>query len=231
MNRRDSTKDEVAVMGGALCPVKWRARLQLILGALFLTILAGAVGYYRGALRESSAARVSFQDVCSLDYFISWKSFSEIDGAKALLQAAAEQIIQAMQTRLVVGIVPVSNVTKEIKAIHFGKAIGTMDREIEYFKGSAQELLLVKELLSLLHREGNYNRWLEVYLKALYEHPTDELVGECADQALHTSKLLERELEVRKAFQHVCDIPFDFEAKQKVLRVDACNNQLAQNTR
>lgn len=68
----------------------------------------------------------------------------------------------------------------------------------------------------MLKREGNYHRWLDVYLAALYAHPTNPLVGDFALRALDLSQRCRRETEVRRAFQFVQDMPLDFEAKQRV---------------
>jgi hypothetical protein len=207
-----------------------RAPSWQTLGTVLVVLVAGSCGYYARAFREACPSKLSRQSIEPLEYFVSWKSFSEVDEAKATLQAAAEQFIQGLRTRPIAGVYNAANsspVTPEAKAACFEKAIQAIEGEIKAFKGTEQEPLLAKELLWLLQRSGNYGRWLEVYLAVLYEHPTHRVVGDFAAQALHVGQITGREPEVQRAFEQLVNLPLEFEGKQQVLLAARSANQVA----
>ena len=87
-----------------------------------------------------------------------------------------------------------------------------------------------QEMLWLLWRESQYGRFVEVYLNALYQHPTAGLVGRFAGKALHSSQLVGREKDMMKAFQQVTSIPLDFEPKRQVMAAVEATSLVAQSS-
>jgi len=199
-----------------------------LLGAIVLAFAAGGFGYYLHAFRENSISSLSGRSIAALDYYVSWESFSEVDEAKALLQASAVQIIQEMREQPGLGVYQVKIGSASRHNIQLTRVIGNLEQKIEEFKGTQQELLLVQELLWILWREGKHNQLVEVYLSVSYQHPTQVLVGHFADKALRSSQMIGREQDLIKAFQHITDIPLDFRAKWQVKSVMEGNNLVAQ---
>jgi hypothetical protein len=206
--------------------------MRRTIGAFLLALVAGAGGYYLHAFRADSVSTLPRQGVQAMECYFAWDSFSEVEEAKSLLKAAARQFIEELRTRPVVGVFTGAvdrPSTPEAKAAGFTKAVRAMEQTIAEFKDTEEELILVKEFLWLLQREENYDRWLDVYLAALYRHPTHPLVGDFAVRALHFSQVSGRETEVWRAFQHLNNIPLDFEAKRQVSVITPTGSHWAQN--
>lgn len=198
------------------------AKMAQIVGAIVLMTGAGAAGYYGRAFHEKPVTSLSRGALPAIEYFVSGQSFSEVEEAKTLLQASVERMIQEIRDRSGVGGSPRgckvsgrdSSQDQETRQM-----VSDLERRIAEFKGTVYELALVREYLWLLSREEQPERFLEVYLSALYPHPTDELVGLFADKALRASRFLGREPEVLKAFEYVNTIPFEFAGKRGILAV------------
>ena len=60
---------------------------------------------------------------------------------------------------------------------------------------------------------GRFDRCVEVYLKALYEHPTSSFVTGFAREAIRVGRLAGREGEILAGLRHVSAIPLDFQGK------------------
>jgi hypothetical protein len=84
------------------------------------------------------------------------------------------------------------------------------------FGGTDQEVYVAEDLLCALKRREQFDRWVLVYLKLLYEHPTHPVVSQLASQALAVSKLAGREHEVLAGLRHMHTIPLDFPGKSQV---------------
>lgn len=202
-----------------------------LLGAILLAFASGGFGYYLHAFRENTTSALSVRRIAALDYYVSWDSFSEVDEAKALLQASATQIIQELREQPGVGVFEVnagSISQNQGNDLQLTQALRNLEQRIEEFNGTQQELLLVQELLWILWRESRYGQFMDVYLRAIYMHPTHDLVGHFADKALHISQRLGREQEMMKAFRHVTMIPLDFRAKRRVWSILEGINLVAQ---
>ncbi|MCI0540812.1 MAG: hypothetical protein L0Z50_36900 [Verrucomicrobiales bacterium] len=170
--------------------------------------LSGVTGYLVHALRQdSSEMRVS--RVIPLDYFLETKSFSEIENTKALLEALAAHSISEMRTRSAAR----GHVRTDGLAAPALAALRDVEKRIEEFSGTEQELLLVKEQLILLFQAGLHDRWLDVYLATLYEHPTHDLVGRCAQRAVTVAREIGREDALMAGFRHISSIPLEFNSK------------------
>lgn len=97
-------------------------------------------------------------------------------------------------------------------------AINMLDEVIPEFRGTGAELQLLQPLLYALKQESLYDRWLDVYLDALYRHPTHEMVGDLAEEAAAISRAVSRENEVATGFRYVSGVPLNFLAKSQLER-------------
>jgi hypothetical protein len=183
------------------------------LAALAGLVLASTAGARLWSDRSSqSAAAMSTREEAPLEYFLQTTSFSEIENTRALLNALAAQSISAVRIRF----------ESQGDAVSRGRAaeagLQALESTLAEFEGTEQEFTLINEQLLLLFRAGQPSRWLDVYLKTLYERPTHELVGRNAQRALTLAKETGREQELLAGFHHVTSIPREFDGK---LRVEA----------
>ena len=204
---------------------------------LFLVSAAsGSAGFYVGVMRETSATHLSSGATVALDYLASASSFSEVEHARAALDALALRYVENAQ----------GLITQQIMSRHtnFGirqssperpmlAAIKMLDEAIPEFRGTGAELQLLQPLLYALKQERLYDRWLEVYLDALYRHPTHEMVSSLAEEAVVISRAVGREWELTHGLRYVSGIPLNFASKSRIenslVRVRAHTRITAEN--
>ena len=61
---------------------------------VLLPVVAAGVGYYLGATRAQGISRLTAQAAVPLEYLVSAESFSEVDQARASLEALAAQRVE-----------------------------------------------------------------------------------------------------------------------------------------
>jgi hypothetical protein len=202
-----------------------RAHGVLHPGRLFLPVLlpviAGVVGYYAGAMRESTVMHLPSNATVALDQLVTANSFSEVEQARAVLNALAGRYIeyaQMMITRHDRSVPVIHGSSPTAGSRDFPAAVRVLEEAVAEFKGTGEELQLLPILLNALKRAQLPDRWLDVYLKASYEHPTHKLIGLLADEAARLSRSVCREEEVTAALRHIAAIPFEFEGKFRIER-------------
>ncbi|MEW6301980.1 MAG: hypothetical protein AB1705_00820 [Verrucomicrobiota bacterium] len=135
-------------------------------------------------------------------------SFSEVENAGDTLDALARQFLTQVRAG--------HSVRTRAYCKHIPGAIQELEEGIEQFNETPQQAMLVRELLWLLKREKQYDRWIDLYLSELYRHPRRETVGVLAEEAVALAQDVGRAPEVLAAFRHLCDIPQDFDSKRQV---------------
>jgi hypothetical protein len=191
----------------------WRA---LICGCLGL---AGAAGYRVGMARQSSSWSMGVQQRVPFEFYLTEQSFSEIVNTRARLEALSVQFLTELRARhdaSAQGSPVAPHLGNPLYRVQPGRAIDEVQKGIEEFKGTEQEMCLVQELLMLLKKQKFSGRWLDVYLAALYEHPTHPLIGRNAKHAIAISDALGRQQELTQAFDLLRRIPLNYPAKEKV---------------
>lgn len=209
-------------MNATLLWAGWEKPVSRWLGVLVIAWVAGSLGYHWRAIREQAEVFMPIHPNASLDYFLAWNSFDEVDGAKAILEASAQQFIAELRDRPVVGVFRTPDaqaLAPEARARCFAQAVKAVEQEINQFKGTPQEPVLVREFLLLLKRGGLPGRWLDEYLAFLYQHPTDDLVGDWAPQAQAISRTLGRERDLQRAFEYLGANLLDGEPKRRVAQL------------
>jgi hypothetical protein len=184
---------------------------------LFSCLLAAALaGYCCGLLRQRSPSYMPAGTVPNLDYFLRTRSFSEVDNARAHLEALASQLIAEVQ------LARTRSRTDRRRASRPAAAsspadIPSLQRLIEQFEGTEQEAMIAAELLHAFDRAGDCHAWLDLYLATLYRHPASDVPGTFAPPALDKARAAGREFEVRNAFDHLARIPLPLRAKAPIL--------------
>jgi hypothetical protein len=98
---------------------------------------------------------------------------------------------------------------------------------IPEFRGTGEESKLLRPLLIALKQERFYDRWLDVYLEALHQYPTQGLVRDFAEDAVAVSQAVGREEELTIGFRRLSDIPLDSFTKA---RIERCIARLTMNS-
>jgi hypothetical protein len=183
----------------------------LISGSLVLGFALGA-GF---TLRIKNAEKEPVSSVHNLDYYISDESFSEVHNAKAVLAGLSRKFL--VELRSSAWVEARESRRKQSRSGEnlspTASLILALENGIQEFKGTEQELGLIPDLLRALKANGQFGRWLEIYLAALYTHPTDELVLTFARDALQIGIRTGRQEDVVNALRHVCSIPLEFASK------------------
>jgi hypothetical protein len=207
-------------------------KLKRVALLFLVSAVTGGVGYYIGVMREPSATHLPKGATVALDYLVSAKSFSEVEHARAVLDALAARYVENVQgliTGQIMSRNPSLGIHKSSSERPMVAAIKMLDEVIPEFRGTGVELQLLKPLLYALKQEKLYDRWLDVYLDALYRHPTDEMVSSLAEEGVVISQAVGREGELTNGLRYVSGIPLNFFAKSQIehslIRVSA-NAQL-----
>jgi len=193
--------------------------LKQISSTILFSCLAAIAGYYSGALRPATASYSSADARLSVDDLYAPQSFSEVENAKALLTALSQQVVTEIQVERAANhakAVLNSRAGNPVVEPHHLAVIEKFEQSLVEFEGTEQELYLVEPLLAVLKTAKLHDRWIEVYLSALYQHPTHAMVGRLAAEALLVSKVAGRQGEVLNAFEHVSHIPIKFGVQAQI---------------
>jgi hypothetical protein len=186
-------------------------RLGRIAVGFVLALAAAAGGYWiRGTgSRGSLALPISAPRT---EEVFAETSFSEIHNTKALLGELSERFVAETEEQLIVdhrqaGWPLTPTFPRLLQRLDWGRAA---------FSGTPQEMYLTREFLRLLKFEAQHDRWLQVYLGAVYRHPTQVEIAQLSADAIRAARSCGRENDLIEAYRHVCAIPFDFESKERV---------------
>lgn len=185
---------------------------------LVLALTVGGSGYFLRGLREHEVLALP-TSLPELDLFINEQSFSEVENAKALLEALSKRYVTEVRIRRHLDSTqasPGEYAPSPMNQPSLSGALDELEKGVELFEGTGQEMEVAADLLRALKHARQYDRWLALYLQALYQHPTHELDGDFADDAVKISQAIGHAGEVFNAFRHLSNIPFDFGTKQRV---------------
>jgi hypothetical protein len=200
--------------------------LRVTLICLTCSALSATLGYLHATLRHGSGTVMPAGATAAAEYFATCQSFSEVEDAKAQLDAVAIRwLVELRQRRYAWRRLSHSKTRLPLDGVRATEAMEDLRHAIAEFRGTGRDLALVKDLLSLLKGEELYDQWLEVYLRAVYEHPADSLASAFAPDAVSFAKTLGREAEVQAALRHVAEIPHEFAPKRQREAVAATHVQ------
>jgi len=196
-------------------------KLKHVALMFLVSAVTGWVGYYVGVMREPRAIHMPSGAMVPLDYLASAKSFSEVEHARAVLDALAVRYVdnaQALMVREIMSRNSSFGIRQSNSERPMVTAIKMLDEAIPEFRGTGVELRLLQPLLYALKQERFYDRWLDVYLDALYRHPTDEMVSALAEEAVIISQAVGRERELTTGLRYVSGIPLNFRTNSRIER-------------
>ncbi len=190
--------------------------------AIFIILVClasgGAGGYLLRAQKTDGSLVLSVKDVVREEYLAPPDSFSRVKNTRNALEA--------LSARLGVGIIegivaydrlPRSSESEKRKAtLVLERAIQTAETAVQEFEGTEQQLEITQTLLRALQMAGRYDRWTEVYLKALYEHPTHLVVSRFARDAVKNSELAGQRERVVEALSYLNAFPAQFAGRAEI---------------
>jgi hypothetical protein len=188
-------------------------KLKHLIWALLLVTAGGWAGY-RSRPLEASDLVLSKEATPQVDYLIGAQSFSRIENTKTTLEGLCRRVCLEARTKLLTPKYSGSSSSQETECL--ASVIRALEQGMHEFEGTEQELELVQELLVTLKRAEHFDRWLDVYLKTLYEHPTHPVPLHFAQEALAVSHAVGRQGEVLAGLRHLLTIPLDFDGKDGV---------------
>jgi len=194
-------------------------KLKQVATLFLVSAMTGWTGYYLGAMRETSAIQLPLGATVSADYLASARSFSEVEQARAVVAGLGARYVENAQALIAQEFMS-RNPNFDRKAPSSGQsmlaAIKLLDEAIPQFKGTEVEMQLRQTLLFALRHQEQYDRWLDVYLDALYRHPTHELVSAHAVEAARISERMGRDREFAAALRYLDGLPPDFPAASRI---------------
>jgi hypothetical protein len=175
-------------------------------GILLGTGLAAgaALGYFIGVTRHEPDASLGVNQKVPLEAYFSEQSFSEIENTKARLKALGLEFISDVRSRhdqAGAGTTSGPFRRNPAYALDPAGAIEELEWGLEQFRGTEQEMYLTQELLCVLKKQKLEDRWLDVYLTALYSHPADPLIARFTKDAKLMSQARQRQPELTAAFE------------------------------
>jgi hypothetical protein len=197
-------------------------------GGLLVGIVIATVQFQNGG----SGSFLALQDTLALEYFLAPQSFSELDNAKHLMKAVADQTLSELRQRRV-ALSPrlPGKAGPPVDLVELQEWFDELRDAITAFAGTGQENAFRRDLLIELKREQMRDEWLDVYFELLYMQPTHAMTGRFAADAVRISQAAGRYGELLSACDHLTQIPFEFEAKQIAaaeIAIAMKNGQLSQ---
>jgi hypothetical protein len=188
------------------------------IGMFVVSGSTACAGYWLRGHMENSGTFLAAKSLPPLDYVVVPESFSRIENARQTLQGLCSRLRLEMETRLCEqGRLRLQKEapTETLKA-QMNRIIRDLEDGMKEFEGTDQQLYVAEDLLCVLKREKRFNRWVELYLQAVYEQPMHPIVARFAAEAVHIGKLAGREDEVIAALTQLSNIPVNFQGKIKI---------------
>jgi hypothetical protein len=201
-----------------LKPFKQLMKISHLACTALLCASTGCFGYWLHGQSVGAASLAEAKSVPQLDDLIVHDSFSLIENTKTDLEGLCRRIRLDVEGRLVRQdrLWVQSGASGPVPEAQLDSIIHDLENGMNEFQGTDEELSLAEDLLRTFKMADQTDRWLEVYLKALYEHPTHPIVDLFAEQAIPMGKAAGREEEVIAGLMHVSRIPLNFQGKDKV---------------
>lgn len=180
---------------------------KTIAGILICLAVGGAGGYFFGAQKtEASLERSN-----SVEFLVEPDTFSRVQNTKNMLDALSKQartaILHAIGTYQQL---PQDSESERKKAEEIlDHIIHVSESAMREFDGTEQQTVVAQALLLALQEGGRYERWTEVYLKMLYEHPECPVIVTSAPNAVRFGKLAGQQNQVVAALVSLDCRPLD----------------------
>src|SRR5215467_6582002 len=143
-------------------------------GILLSLAIGGAGGYLLRAQKTDGSLVLSIKDAFREEYLAPPDSFSRVKNTKSALDVLSVRLGAGIMDAIsAYDRLPKGSESERRKAEQvLERAIQAAERAMQEFEGTEQQCELARCLLIALQKAGRFERWTEVYVKALQEHPT-----------------------------------------------------------
>jgi hypothetical protein len=193
-----------------------KAAISIILLSL---AVGGAGGYLLRAQRTDGSLVLSLKDAMQEEYLAPPDSFSRIKNTRNSLDALSARLgVGIMDAMVAYDRLPKGSEAdrKEAEQV-LERAIRAAEAAEQEFEGTEQQLEITPVLLVALQKAGRFDRWTEVYLKTLYEHPTHDAVARFANDAVKISKQAGQQKHVIEALEYLSVFPAEYAGRAEIL--------------
>jgi hypothetical protein len=178
--------------------------------------LVGGVSYRMGSQRVGALAYLAADKTAPLEYYITEKSFSEVENAKSSLEGLCWRFRTAVRAKRVTDRTLRAGTSEGTGALepHLDRAISELEEGMQEFSGTDQEVEVGADLLLAMKTSRQFERWTELYLRLLYSRPTHPIIAGLTNEAVAIAERCGRQESLRAALEHLRGIPAEFQTNR-----------------
>ena len=193
-------------------------KIRLAVLSVVLSLVSGGAGYGLRARKTDGSLVLSARDVIQEDYLAPPDSYSRVKNTINSLAGLCTRIRLGIQESALAydTLVGHGEGPSAQAALVLERATRKGETALRDFEGTDQQLYVLKDLLHLLERARQFNRWTQLYLAAVCEHPTHPVVSQLARQAITISKQAGQQKQVLDALRSLATLPGKFEGKDQI---------------
>lgn len=177
---------------------------MLVLIILVAFAAGGLAGYLVRTQIGDASVVLSAKEVVTEEYLTPPDTFSKVrntrnalDGLSARVEIGIREALAAYDR------LPQTNAKEKSAAEQvLGRAIQAGEDAMEEFEGTEQQITIVQPLLHALRKGGRFDRWIELYTRALYTHPTHRAVCDLAVEAVKIGQASGQQQRVIEALRY-----------------------------
>jgi hypothetical protein len=161
---------------------------------------------------------LSVNDMVQEEYLARPDSFSRVENTKNSLDALCTEVRYGLEQAIVdyERLARSGAASNGQAAVVLVGAIHDGEVAVREFEGTEEQLYIVQDLLRLLERAGRFEQWTQLYLKALYQYPTQHVVSDLAGKAVELSSQSGQAKQVLEALRYLAGLPVDFAGRAEV---------------
>ncbi len=179
-----------------------------------IALASGCTGYWLHAHDSEGSRTWPAGSIPGVDYLTPPQSFSRVENTRNTLRALC--VRERLEIQKTILLAEKRSAVRSRADESLESAIRECESAMHEFEGTDQEVYLAQDLLAALKRARRFDRWTEVYLKIVYQHPTHPVVGYLVRDAITVGRLGGYQDKVLAALKHLSAIPIEFENKNRI---------------
>ena len=185
-----------------------------------VALLSAVLGYRTATHRYTPPGPGAREVIPATEYFARPRSFSEVENARAELDASVLRTLFEIRSRRAYSLSapsPPGQGSGPDAALE--RDIGLLEDTMIQLRGTGGDLVIVRDLLTALKQAGHLQRWLDLYLDTLHRQPTADFVPVHARNACRIGAVLGREEEVIAGLHLVLANPLATFGRNRIIDV------------
>ncbi len=185
------------------------------LAALVLVLASAGGGFALRGTLPGSASMGERSVLPPAEYFAHPRSFSELENARAELDARALRLVFEVRAHRAE--------SQRLARVHDRSAPTRLATDVENLEQAARELrgtgwesVVVRDLFGALEESGRLDRWLDLYVETVLRQPTSPLAPAFASDALRIGRMTGRESELAGALELIVANPMAGENRARL---------------